>query len=382
MNLSAGSRPRPNNILLLAFGFPVQYRALRGAAASGANVFVLGDAKASILRHSRYCRNFWLLTGNYGDSACDLNVLIQEIDKYATIHKLEMVLAGDAKATRLLSQIRTRLSIPTFPIPSTDTFDILDDKWAFYQLCRRLSIPTPQSWLFKTKADLLHAAKARHLPARLIAKPLRLFGEIGIVTFDAENAAERVESIDYQPILVQEYVDGLDLDLSIFVYGGNTVAAIWHYKKGQTYVLPRNDLYLSYGCRIAEHLRTDGLLNFDSRVTEDGRVYLLECNPRTYLSMDYALITGINFIDIGLRDWQGYDGAPLIREGRVKTLNGTFKSLITPWRIERSDLRMAAHALADPVPQVLDNVRLVLQKCPTVMRQQLRRIQFLEPLLE
>jgi predicted ATP-grasp superfamily ATP-dependent carboligase len=286
-----------------------------------------------------------------------------------------MVVAADGKAARILSLIRERLSVPVFPTPTTATFDILDDKWAFYQLCGKLGLPTPQTWLFESKADLLHAVEAGQLPSRLIAKALRLWGEIGMVKFTSTNARERLEAVDYRPILVQEFIEGIDFGLSVFASKGRIIAAMTHRVSRQTFYFQPDDRYISYGAAVIDYFKTEGVFNFDARLADDGRIYLLECNPRMYLTMDYAMNMGVNFVALGLQNWDGYEGPIETREGRVKTLFGSVKSILTPWRITKNDLRMAAHALADPVPCAVDTFRLLMMKCPERIQRRLLRIE-------
>ena len=139
-------------------------------------------------------------------------------------------------------------------------------------------------------------------------------------------------------------MDGVDLGLTIHAVKGQAVAAVWHQKRGQNVVLSHHDAYLDDVCRIARHVKADGF-SIPRRIRPNGELLVFECNPRVYLSMDYALLTGINWVEIALRDWTNHDGSILIRGGEMKTLWGTLRSLHTPWRITSSDLRMAIYAL-------------------------------------
>jgi hypothetical protein len=87
-------------------------------------------------------------------------------------------------------------------------------------------------------------------------------------------------------------------------------------------------------------------------------------------------------VEIALRDWTNHDCSILIREGEMKTLWGTLRSLHTPWRITSSDLRMAIYALRDPIPQAIELARLAIRKCPAKFRTALREMSPLRPLWE
>lgn len=351
------------NLLLLAFGFPVQYRVIRCAAAAGMKVFVLGTPEAAVLRTSRYCSRFLAAPNcNADDNSLYLEKWRQRIEECAANHKIALVVAGDTQATSILALLSSRLSVPTYPVPSHASFEVLHDKWTFYNLCKELGFKTPQSWLFQTKAELAAAIRASDLPEHLIAKPTRLSGSAGVLRFRKREAGKYLARIDYEPILLQEYISGQTTCLSIFVEKGETRIVVGYFRRGQQFTFATNDTFLSYASGIGAHLRTDGLLNFDAQITAAEEVYLLECNPRMYLNLDFAAVAGLNFISEGLRVWGNEDEPLRVADQKIRALSGLWKTLFTPWRMRGVDMRMAAFRLADPVPQLVEIARLLLAR--------------------
>ena len=56
-----------------------------------------------------------------------------------------------------------------------------------------------------------------------------------------------------------------------------------------------------------------GLAHFDMRLSEDGALYVIECNPRVWGSLMYSVWAGVNFIALGCRVARGEQvtlGAP------------------------------------------------------------------------
>jgi predicted ATP-grasp superfamily ATP-dependent carboligase len=347
-------------------------------------VFVLGGKKASVLRLSRYCERF--IPAHAGDpEAGDADPIAwtQEIECVATQYGIDMVMAADTQATLLLARLHGRLTVRSYPMPTPAALDVLSDKWNFRRMCSELGLRAPQTWLFPDKPAVLDAIRAGELPENLISKPLRKSGSYGVTAFGAADAVRKLERIDYEPILVQEYMHGLTICLSIQTWKGIVVAALGYHKDGHRYILKLNDQFLAAASAVAAHLRTDGLLNFDAQLTENGDLYLLECNPRMFLSMDYAAIAGINFVELGLRDWSKCRGGCVPSpEQSVLSLGGLLLSLATPWRIRRADLRMARYGLADPVIQALEWIRRGLIKCPHGLRKALRQAGVLRSLLD
>jgi biotin carboxylase len=353
--------------LLIAFGFPVQYRALRCAAAAGMAVYVLGNKDAQLLRFSRDCRRFFPIP-DVADrvSSADGDLWVKIIEDALSRCGAAMVIPADARATELLAGIRDRLSVPAYPILSLDKFRFLNDKWKFYQLCRQLNLPTPSTWVFRDKAALLSAIERGELPDSLIAKPLCGSGGIGVVPLTAHDAERGLNAVDYAPILVQEYIDGEHIGLSVFTAKGRVVASTVHQIKGQRFFYKTNDEYLRMGRAIAVRMETDGPMNFDAQLSPDGRIFLLECNPRVFLTMDYAAIAGVNFIAAGLQDWDGAVAVPIATpEVAVRSVLGVAPLLLSPWRIEPADLKMLQFALTDPIPFLIETLRLLWLRIST-----------------
>jgi len=372
------------NALLIAFGYPVQYRALRCASDAGMRVYVLGAEKASGLRFSRFCRRFVAIPATDRDNDGgkeSQDAWLRRIEEYIKRFDIGVLIPADAPATRLLAQLQGRLSVPSFPIPPLDTFETLNDKWAFYHLCLQLGLRTPKTWLFPDKPSILKAIAAGELPAKLIAKPLSEAGGMGIVPIDARNATSELEPIDYEPILIQQYIDGWHIGLSVFTAQGQVIAAVVHQILNQCFVFAANEEYVRFGEAIAAHMKTSGVMNFDAQLTPDGVLYLLECNPRVYLTMDYTAIAGINMVELGMRAWKGYPTTPLtVPNMGVRTPLGLVKALVTPWKIQYSDLRMALFTLTDPLAFFLETKRLLtLRRLRAAKRTLARSEQFKEP---
>jgi hypothetical protein len=96
-----------------------------------------------------------------------------------------------------------------------------------------------------------------------------------------------------------------------------------------------------------------GIANFDAVLSdEDGRAYLVECNPRFWYSVYLVAIAGLNFVDLAL--------APA-RE-TVMLDAGAFrlslrKILTRPWRASRLEWKYLFYCLGDPVAFALQRAK-------------------------
>lgn len=353
--IASGKAGRPG-VLLVASLFKLPYRVLRCATAAGAEVHVLAGRGARGLRLSRYCRQ-WV------PSRCPIDgsqneALAVEIDRLARELGIAMVLPGDAPATRSVIACREQLTTPTFALPPLETFDLLNDKWEFTQLCGRLGMRHPASCRFDGPAGLSEAIAAGKIGFPSVAKPLSMSGGEGFVRLGARSPQRR-NRIDYRPIIVQEFVAGEDVSASIFARQGEITAFVAYRHGRGVYTTFWSDLIFADLRRLARHLMLDGLYNFDMRQSGDGRIHYLECNPRVFFTIDSALIAGINFLACGLPGSASSAGA-LIRDEIAIHRPKAIATAPRHWpHLTGKDLAMAVHLYADPVPHLLEGARIL-----------------------
>jgi predicted ATP-grasp superfamily ATP-dependent carboligase len=285
--------------------------------------------------------------------ALEINNLIHELG-------ITTVLAGDAPSTRALIEVRDLIDAHCFPMPSREIFDRLNDKWRFSQLCLELGIPHPATRLVPDVAALAEELSVGSANYPFIAKPLRRSGNAGVVVFDGAENKTRLRGINYQPILVQDFVPGRDSAATVYVTAGRIRAFVsnlfWH----QVYSTYFKQEILDHLGSLVRHLNLDGVYNFDVRLAHDGSVYFLECNPRFYYKINLAMIAGLNFVSYGLPGARIPD-APFILSGpKVRLPKALLFSLFTSGRCTRRDWEMAGYLFSDPVPYLMEKFRLTI----------------------
>ena len=162
------------------------YRALQCLTEAGVTVYVLGGRGARGLKFSRRAAEVVATEAAVDGAASD--ALVNDVNAAIARWGIEIVLAGDAQATRSLIAMRERLAARAFPMPSLDVFDWLNDKWRFYELCMSLGVRVPKSRLFESVTDLRRAFDQGELASPKIAKPLSMTGSEGCLRVDPENA--------------------------------------------------------------------------------------------------------------------------------------------------------------------------------------------------
>lgn len=225
---SEAPRPEtfPRRALLLAATAKMPYRVAQCLTASGVETHAIGSGIGRGLRFSRRFASFVESRTPVDGTAPP--ALAAEINLAIERHAIDVVAPGDAQATRSLIGLRERLAAPCLPMPDLPTFDRLNDKWRFFDLCQALGVLTPATTLFATREDLCRALTSGELTGPKIAKPLSQTGSEGCVPFNCENAFDRMPAINYEPILVQDFIDGEDIGASALCERGAIRAFIAH----------------------------------------------------------------------------------------------------------------------------------------------------------
>ena len=342
----------PRRLLIVAATYALPYRVLRCAHQTGAEVHVIGNLGAQPLSLSRFCGTFTLsqtlVAGRADDDlAFEINALCQRLD-------IEMVLPGDAHGTRTLIACRERLEAPCFPLPDLETFDLLNDKWRFARLCETLGFRHPATCLVPEAGALTEVLAAHRFAGPVLAKPRGLSGGRGILKIRDEHDIEAISRVNYQPIVLQEYLTGRTLCASIYCHRGAVTAFMGYEFRKRVFSTFTNDRILADLRRFAAHAGAHGVYNFDILLSPGGALHYLECNPRFFYNMHFSMLAGTNFVALGL----GGDQETLHAAAPAP---GTFhlpEALLTnprAWRhASRRDWLTARHALSDPLPYLFD----------------------------
>jgi len=325
-------------VLLLAAGFAAQYRVLRCTAALGADICVAGAGAARSLALSRFCRRF----RSFSFEDVDAAEAARRLDAEARRWQADIVLPADFTTTKFLAQVKPHLTTALFPLPDYSAVESLGSKDRFMEVCRQLDIPHPEGIVVADGAALLEAVAEGRIGLPAILKPLALAGGMGVTRIDAENALEVAGAVDYAPILVQRFVEGIDRCITIFCSDGKVLKqAIYEHPRGAFRFL-EDDALSRLAARFASAMKLNGVINFDARIDGQGRVWIIECNPRFYFNMDVAMVAGLNFAD-----WRTQAASVQAKEVRIP--NALLSGLLRLRLPSRSDLKMLWHWLKDPV---------------------------------
>jgi hypothetical protein len=326
--------------LLLATGFAAQYRAMRCAAALGAEVHVLGAGPARSLALSRYCKSFRSFTFDLADEEA-----AAQLDQVAHELSADRVLPADLTATQFLARIKPHLTTACFPLSDPQTIEALGSKDSFMLVCRRLGVLHPEGMVLADGVALTEALRAGRIPLPAVLKPIDRAGGIGIVQIDDSNPMETAARIDYAPILAQQFIAGIDRCITVFCRDGRIQKqVVYEHHRGHFRFL--EDAALSrVVAEIATTLNLSGVINFDARIDAEGRIWMIECNPRFYFNMDVAMVAGLNFAD-----WNATSsGVQSVANQEIRIPNAFVRAMLHWKRASGKDMAMLRHWLKDPL---------------------------------
>lgn len=349
--------------ILLADRFRMEYRILKSISQYFNNIHVIGTGDGAWLKRSRYCESFHDLGKPFALAGPGEAVAI---DRYAKDHQISCILPSCGHSTRFLAAYRDSFETFCFPVPSRESFDVLNNKFTFNQLCRDLNLPVPSTKIFESWSELRVAGEMRTLTYPFIVKPTDRDGSWGVRKIDSPEGLHG--QIDYAPILAQDFIPGRDLCVFYLCERGDI--------KGQlAYTLTRHGIRFvrrphvdGLSQIIARHLALDGVIGFDLRERPDGQVYFIESNPRFWFRMDVMAAAGLDFVRAELTKQHLGEGPPDGLE--LRNRDRLLKAAVLPWRLNWLERRVVRELARDPVLPLLELLGRTKPTSPAVPRDQ------------
>jgi predicted ATP-grasp superfamily ATP-dependent carboligase len=295
---------RQRRVLILSTTPAVSLALARSAALAGIKAFVISDERFSSHRWCRHARHALTLTRD--DLTEPRNGSLEYIDGVIARLRIDAVVPADTLCTRMLARLNDRWKprAAVFPLPSSQLFDQLNHKGSFAQLLAELSLPHPHCLQIGAVAELDRWDGG--FPA--IVKPTWSEAGFGVVRVDDQEALEQAVRTMAEggqlPAVVQTFIPGRDIDLSLLANRGHVVA--WTIQRrgplGHGVIhFTAEPRVLEIGRKICEGTGYHGVAHIDMRMDErTGQLLVIEFNPRFWGSLLYSTWIGVNFLERGL----------------------------------------------------------------------------------
>lgn len=301
---------------------------------------------------------------------------VEWLSKYLQRHRVDAVVACDMCASALVDSLRVHLRhVKLFPVSGADALDRLHNKWRFARLLMSGRVATPETRLLVSRTDLRAPSLHRHhFP--LVVKPLDREGGTGVrVVHDACALEAHVASGRPHcrlPLVAQRFIQGKDIDLSVLAADGEVIAwTIQTWVDRTTLGFSDDPDVLALGEQVVRLARYSGVAHFDMRREEGtGRAYIVECNPRFWMTLQVSLWHGVNFVDAGLQQHMSRESAMArYTTGRSMLVADILKcALRSPGQLLRlspHNWRGFAQVVLAPCPTWREGRRRVRRDAPT-----------------
>lgn len=323
---------------------------------------VINDWHAPRVRFSRYCRRYVRVP--YGSLRTMTPEFVRWLEKYCVRHAIDVVIPADQATTLAVARLPST-SMRLFPVASPEALETLRDKWKFHNLLARLNLPSPRTTLLEPGMS----AEQLDLGWPVMVKPPASEGSDGVARVDS---AADLEALRARPeragkeLLVQQFIPGRDIDLSLIADHGKMIAYTIQADEGpghRRFTLDERMVHVAREIVAATDFH--GLAHFDMRIdSRDGALYVIECNPRVWGSVLYSVWVGVNFIELGclmamgrkLPEFKPVTG-DVAQQGVAprRLIKALLQGRLSPIGLSGASLASWRQAHADPLTQLIGN---------------------------
>ena len=254
---------------------------------------IVGGDDSLGLRWSRLCCQHVLVDLQNDEAA------LQVINHLAQTNPQAVLVPFDCDAIRFVNRVKDRLRLKSMPIPELATLNRMDDKWAFYQFCLTHGLPVPLTLFVGPKSSLDFNAIQTELGSPFIVKPTNESGSNGVqLVHSREELLQKIvnnAAYDYAPLIAQQYIDGIDMDINLCSVAGQLRAVSIHRPERTFIEFMAHAELEDIADKICRFSHYSGVMNADVRLDKTGAFFLIESNPRFWATLDSTVDCGLNF---------------------------------------------------------------------------------------
>jgi len=357
-------------VLLLCGSGSLGLKVLYCVHAMGAYVETAGSSGSDMLRYSRYSKHHKLV--NFWSGSVPVPETQDWLCRYVKEKSFDIVVPSDIESASFLAATKNVMNLPNtlcFPCSNAEVLDTLHNKWMFAEVCRQQSIPTPTTILLES-ADHLEEGLFDEVGFPLMVKPLEAESSHGVVRLNSYKSllAHVQGNSRYAqfPLIAQSFIPGQDIDISILAADGQILCStVQSWINDAILEFTSNpDLY-DTAARLIRAFHYDGLAHFDMRIDmRTDKLYVLECNPRAWYTINASMWHGLNFVEMGVSYAREGFVPPMDErsgQGRYCLPGSLLKQFFLPfsgWQnISTKSVRAFLQAATDPLPHIFQKVR-------------------------
>ena len=283
----------------------------RSLGRQGIDVYCGEEATFAPCFFSKYCAGHFQYPSVSDDPDGFVDYMVEKVQELKPAEGEPYVLFPIHKETWLIAKHRDRFEPHiTVPLTSYENMERTHDKGQLALLAEELEITLPGTRQFSSIADLYRAIPEMTFPVFL--KMRAAAAGIGLKKCDTPEELTgtfrqfvegyQLESDDYP--LVQDFIPGEDYCYTTLYDHGRKVASMTYHNirafpRGtgagalrETVDMPEAD---EASDKLLTHLNWHGMAQLDFRKGEDGRVYLIELNPRFFGGLSQAVAANVDY---------------------------------------------------------------------------------------
>jgi D-aspartate ligase len=291
--------PRKISVLIPDGESPFAYHVLSCLAqAGGVDVHLLSRESDVMSRYSRAKKSFHVI-----DPEQDYLVCLKE---FCSRVPVDLILPVDMNAILYFAERREAMGEIAKVCLLDDLQDLcdVDDKGILADFLQEHRLPHPRS--ITSPEEFRNQINTFPMPA--LVKPRTSGNGEGISKYTDRAKLEELVALNlhfFDGYMIQEYMDGDDIDCSMLCRDGNILAYTTQkslyvsakpYQPAEGIEFVHDAQVHELAVRLAETLHWNGIIHVDMRRREaTGRVEIIEINPRFWGSIRGSLHAGVNF---------------------------------------------------------------------------------------
>lgn len=281
---------------------------VRSLGRAGADVYVVAPTTGSIALHSRYCAR-----GFIGPHEAEGNGYVAFLEQVIRENSFDLLMPIGALSTRIVSQNRERFSsLVRFEIAEHQAFETAFSKRQTYALAEQVGVPYPKTAYPQSLDEVEQLARQLQYPV-VIKAVLEEGANVVRYPKNREEMLAQYHSLcqerGYAPPLLpmlQEFIYSDDIGYSVCaLYQNGECRRVFMYRElrsfplrggSSTYAESYYDEDLkTFGMALLDALHWNGVAHMDFRRDPEGRLRLMEINPKFWASLELALAAGVDF---------------------------------------------------------------------------------------
>jgi len=320
-------------------------------------VLVATTSSRSVSRFSRFI-----------DKVCRISPgqEVEELCRVIEKEKIDVLLPTAVRDINLVSRNKTvfQALCTIVAVPTTHQLNESISKYAFSQQMVQNDIPIPETYRLDKLPEVFS-----NLSLPLIVKPVCGSGGIGIRRIDTQSELQKLvtdEQDHKKDLIVQSYIEGHDVDCSVFCIDGEIKAYTVQraaqssgrlYRPSPSIDFIHDETVVKLSARVMKAHHFNGVAHIDLRYDDlTGELFVIEINPRYWASVLGSFAAGINVPVIAVSDALGLDyDPPMYRECRfVRFFTWLRQFPYGSKNIRETNLK---YMICDPLPRLINKIR-------------------------